>query len=96
MAVSLATLDQIAKALELVPVPYVAAAATAADAILTVIETSRNVDLSTERTFLQQVAAAAEPWQTVHARATGGAAASPLVSDGTSPAPASASTSTTE
>ncbi len=66
--------DAIAKALEKVPIPMVGAAATAVDAVLSVIEADRNMSLAMERSFVQQIAAAKEPWQHIHDIATGNVA----------------------
>lgn len=70
--------DAIAKALEHVPVPMVAAAATAVDTVLSLVEADRKMNLADARSFLQQVIAAEEPWQQIHDRATGIASAADL------------------
>lgn len=63
--------DAIAKAFEQAPVPMVPQIATAVDTILSAIEANHQIDLAAERSFVQEVATAKDPWQQVYARATG-------------------------
>lgn len=63
--------DAIARAMEKVPIPMVSTVAAATDTILSAIEADRQINLAAERSFLQQVAAAENPWQHVNDVATG-------------------------